>query len=82
MNRATMLGLGMCAICILMIVGIDARLRSEERESSKTSSSADLVIYTDSLTGCQYLRSYAATYAALTPRMGADGKQVCTGAKP
>jgi len=29
-------------------------------------------VYTDHLTGCQYLYRYS-----LTPRMGADGKQIC-----
>jgi hypothetical protein len=29
-------------------------------------------VYTDYLTGCQYLYRYS-----LTPRMGADGKQIC-----
>jgi len=29
-------------------------------------------VFTDYLTGCQYLYRYS-----LTPRMGADGKQVC-----
>ena len=29
-------------------------------------------VFTDYLTGCQYLYRYS-----LTPRMGADGKQIC-----
>lgn len=29
-------------------------------------------VYTDHLTGCQYLYRWS-----LTPRMGADGKQIC-----
>ena len=38
-----------------------------------------MLIFTDHLTGCQYLsRPF---YSSLTPRLGADGKQVCRGAK-
>lgn len=37
-------------------------------------------IYTDALTGCQYL---ALPFRSHQPRMGADGKQVCRqGGKP
>lgn len=48
---------------------------SETRESS-----TDLYVHTDKLTGCQYL-SARGSNRVLTPRMGADGKQVC-GSKP
>jgi len=34
----------------------------------------DLLIYTDDLTGCQYL---SRTGNGITPRMGVDGKQIC-----
>lgn len=33
-------------------------------------------LYTDHKTGCQYLR--AGLFSGLTPRLGADGKQICT----
>ena len=34
-------------------------------------------VHTDALTGCQYLE----TRSAITPRMGADGRQIC-GVRP
>lgn len=36
-------------------------------------------VLSDNLTGCQYL---AYSSGGITPRMGADGKQVCRGARP
>lgn len=44
-------------------------------DSSPAGGRSGLVIYTDNLTGCQYLQ--AGGDRALTPRMGADGKQIC-----
>lgn len=39
-----------------------------------------LIIYTDSTTGCQYLR--APDSQAITPRMSRDGTQVCVDREP
>lgn len=48
--------------------------------SGSTGEKEDPVVYRDRLTGCEYLaRNYD---GSLTPRMGADGKQVCTKDKP
>lgn len=40
---------------------------------------AGMEVYTDPVTGCQYLRT--GNGDSLVPRMTADGKQIC-GAKP
>lgn len=34
-----------------------------------------MILYTDSLTGCQYLS--VSRSGGITPRMGANGKQIC-----
>lgn len=41
-------------------------------------------VFTDALTGCQYIGWPSMVWggAAITPRMGADGKQVCKAVKP
>jgi hypothetical protein len=44
--------------------------------SDPPSGRSNLIIRTDSLTGCEYLRD--AVGGGITPRMGKDGKQVCT----
>lgn len=36
---------------------------------------SNLIVYTDPLSGCQYLKP--AGYSGLAPRMDASGKQVC-----
>jgi Family of unknown function (DUF6440) len=36
-----------------------------------------LVIYTDHLTGCQYLRAGSVFSRDLTPRLDKQGKQIC-----
>lgn len=40
----------------------------------------DPVLYRDRVTGCEYLST--GNTASLTPRMGADGKQVCRAVRP
>lgn len=39
--------------------------------------SRDLVVYRDEGTGCDYVRVRGAGGGDLTPRLGADGKQIC-----
>ncbi len=36
------------------------------------------ILYTDHLTGCQYLQA-GLLGGGITPRLGRDGKQICTG---
>lgn len=43
-------------------------------DSDPTGGSSGMMVYTDNLTGCQYLG-----HDSLTPRMGNDGKQICIG---
>lgn len=45
--------------------------------SGNTGRPLDPYVYRDRLTGCDYLGSSH----GITPRMGADGKQICGGAK-
>lgn len=46
-------------------------------DSDPADGRSGIVPRTDALTGCQYL-TYGKVYgAAITPRMAADGKQVC-----
>jgi len=44
----------------------------QKDDSDGPHENSHMEVYTDHLTGCQYLYRYG-----LTPRMGADGKQIC-----
>lgn len=65
------------AISVILFVGLAAlwgKLVPYD-DSDPAPKRSGLVIHTDALTGCQYLRRpWSGT---LTPRMAADGKQVC-----
>jgi hypothetical protein len=61
---------------ILALVAALAGCSGGHRDDSDPANGrSGLAIYTDNLTGCQYLQ--AGGDRALTPRMGADGKQIC-----
>jgi Family of unknown function (DUF6440) len=44
----------------------------QKDDSDGPHENSHMEVYTDHLTGCQYLSHWS-----LTPRMGADGKQIC-----
>lgn len=44
-----------------------------QRDSNGTKTG--LVIFTDTMTGCQYVRTFGRD--GITPRLGRDGKQIC-----
>jgi hypothetical protein len=48
-----------------------------QRSADTSGEPADPAVYRDRVTGCEYLTKGHAT-SSLTPRMDADGKQVCT----
>jgi len=61
-----------CLLVTLVVVVLTGCGPSTTRDSDN-----DMLVYTDSGTGCQYLRPNSTNPGGLTPRMGADGKQVC-----
>lgn len=46
----------------------------DDSDDKQAKERSGLSVYTDHLTGCQYLGK---TFGPPTPRMGKDGKQVC-----
>jgi hypothetical protein len=60
------------AAIVLALIAAGCSPRSGNSESLDA---IDPVVYMDRLTGCQYLST--GKYTALTPRMSADGKQIC-----
>jgi hypothetical protein len=50
------------------------------RTSDAGQQAIEPVVYRDSVTGCEYLTT--GQYHALTPRMSADGKQICKAVHP
>jgi hypothetical protein len=69
MNKAVLAILCSLTFAGCVRVGDD----TDDRANNRTSG---LILYTDYGTGCQYLR---AADGGITPRMGADGRQVCHG---
>jgi hypothetical protein len=59
-------------LLFLTLAGCNVGDDTDDRANNRTSG---LVLYTDYGTGCQYLR--AAADGGITPRLAADGKQVC-----
>ena len=63
----------LCVAAIFIITVYQATLPYEPRDDSDgPHENSHMEVFTDYLTGCQYLYHYS-----LTPRMGADGKQIC-----
>jgi hypothetical protein len=60
------------AICALVIVLSPVFVGRDDSDSPTARSG--MTIYRDELTGCEYLGTL---FHGMTPRMGADGKQVC-----
>jgi len=58
---------------MLLVVVSPARCSKDDTDPEKGISG--MTLSTDARTGCQYL---SRGFGGLTPRMGADGKQVCT----
>jgi hypothetical protein len=58
---------------LLMLAGCDVGDDTDDRTNNHASGMA---LYTDYGTGCQYVRAGG---GGITPRMGADGRQVCHG---
>lgn len=60
----------------VLLAGCDYDPRKEVRTTNLgAASSYDPVLYIDRDTGCHYLST--GNINSLTPRMGADGKQIC-----
>jgi len=61
-------------ICMLFLAGCssndDGQMQTKELTKSR------VYVYTDTGTGCQYVATVLGA-EGLTPRMGADGKQIC-----
>lgn len=64
------LGWVVVGLLILLVVASCGNTAKEE-----SSAFLDLYVYEDRLTGCQYLSITGGT--GVTPRMAADGKQIC-----
>jgi len=63
----------LCCGLILALSLYQATLPYEPKDDSDgPTENSHMDVYTDHLTGCQYLSNWS-----LTPRMGADGKQIC-----
>ena len=60
-------------ISIVIVAGL-AQHQPPRDNSDPIGGRSNMSVLTDALTGCQYL---ATTRGGITPRMGADNKQVC-----
>jgi hypothetical protein len=68
-------------IAIATVLACSALVGCIERDDSDPPGGrSGLIIFTDNLTGCQYLArsSFNGAPEPLTPRLHADGTQVCT----
>ena len=61
-------------ISIVIVVGLWAHHQPPRDNSDPIDGRSNMSVLTDALTGCQYL---ATQRGGITPRMGADNKQVC-----
>ena len=63
----------LCSVAMFTLTIYQVTLPYEPKDDSDgPHENSHLEVYTDHLTGCQYLFRYS-----LTPRMSADGKQIC-----
>jgi hypothetical protein len=58
----------------IVIVAVILAGRGDRDDTDPPDGRSGLSLYTDSKTGCQYLR---AGISGLTPRLDRDGKQIC-----
>ena len=66
---------GLCLLALVSNWAGDAlKLRSINDSDASRSHRSSMSVRRDALTGCEYLES---TSGHLTPRLGADGRQVC-----
>lgn len=66
MSATEWIGFAALIVMVAVLTGCDATV----------SASTPLVVYTDNITGCQYLGR--STDGGLTPRMDRHGKHICT----
>ena len=67
--------LGFLKLLIFLIVFTWFLSAVERDNTDSREKRSGMSLFTDHGTGCQYL---SRTFGGLTPRMGADGQQVCT----
>lgn len=63
-----------------LILAVCAGCAPRTSDVAKGKEANEPVVYRDSVYGCEYLTT--GQYNTLTPRMGADGKQVCKAVRP
>lgn len=68
------------ALLGIVLAGVLLAAYSQRDDSDPPGGRSGMHIYTDHLTGCQYLRP--GSYSGITPRLAADGKQICKGPTP
>jgi hypothetical protein len=67
-------------ILVVALIGLNFFLYAAPRDDTDSATErSGVVLVNDALTGCQYLRTLWPS--SITPRMGADGKQICASAK-
>lgn len=68
--------LGALLLAVVLVVSVSFFVGDPPTDDTDFDSAhrSGLVLFTDARTGCQYI---GRPLGALTPRMGADGKQVC-----
>lgn len=70
-----MLGMAVVAVALGFVLMGMILPRTPHDNSDPPNGRSGLSIYTDNLTGCQYLR--VGILSALTPRLDSEGKPVC-----
>lgn len=63
------------AMLVVLAIGYAAT----KDDSTDGAERSNMRLHTDAMTGCQYL---SAMGGGITPRMGANGKQICAEARP
>lgn len=69
------------AFCAVLYFAVAVMALGARDDTDPPDGRSGMVLLTDNLTGCQYLKAPGYWNAALTPRMAADGRQVCRATK-
>jgi len=66
----------LCGIFIWIIYGLTIKIaKYDSTDDIQNHNRSGLLLYTDHLTGCQYLKG--GTLGGITPRLDRSGKQIC-----
>ena len=70
------MAVGLLFVVIMIAAALDHAKPRDTTDRAAPESRSNLILYTDDLTGCQYLRPGG--WDGITPRIDSTGKPVCT----